>query len=156
MGTLKTVFNSREFDLNDDVLVEFDDYFDKEYRDYNIFSLDEEDILALRNFAEQIRYMDSDSTIYVCTYGYEITNRKGEKSTYADTLWIDTVLPVSKIEELIKESGVAEPSEISFVKNSAEYGNGNIWLVTQDEQSSQIIELTDCKQIGHMAMLYWD
>ena len=37
MGTLKTVFNSREFDLNDDVLVEFDDYFDKEYRDYNIF-----------------------------------------------------------------------------------------------------------------------
>ena len=54
--------------------------------------------------------MDSDSTIYVCTYGYEITNRKGEKSTYADTLWIDTVLPVSKIEELIQESGVAEPA----------------------------------------------
>ncbi len=67
-------------------------------------------IPALRSFAEQIRHMDSDSTIYVCTYGYEIMNRKGEKSTYADTLWIDTVLPVSKIEELIQESGVAEPA----------------------------------------------
>lgn len=156
MGTLETVFNSREFDLNDDVLVEFDDYFDNEYRDYNIFSLDEEDTLTLRNFVEQIRHMDSDSTIYVCTYGYEITNSKGEKSTYADTLWIDTVLPVSKIEELIKESGVAEPSDISFVKDSAEYGNGNIWLVTQNEQSPQIIELTNCKQIDHMTVLYWD
>ncbi len=156
MGVLETVFNSREFDLNDDVLVKFDDYFDKEYRDYNIFSLDEEDIPALRNFVEQVRHMDSDSTIYVCTYGYEITNSKGEKSTYADTLWIDTVLTVSKIEELIKEGGVAEPSDISFVKNSAENGNGNIWLVTQDEQSSQIIELTNCKQIDNITILYWD
>lgn len=156
MGVLETAFNSRKFDSDDDVLVEFDDYFDKEYRDYNIFCLDEEDIPVLRNFVEQIRHMDSDSTIYVCTYGYEITNSKGEKSTYADTLWIDTVLPVSKIEELIKEGGVAEPSDISFVKNRAENGNGSIWLVTQNGQSSQIIELTNCKQIDHMTILYWD
>ena len=92
MGTLETVFNSREFDLNDDVLMEFNNYFDKESRDYNSFSLDEEDILALRTFVAQIRHMDSDSTIYVCTYGYEITNGKGEKSTYADALWIDMML----------------------------------------------------------------
>lgn len=86
MGVLETVFNSRKFDLNDDVLMEFNDYFDRESRHYNLSSLDEEDIWALRNFVEQIRYMDIDSTIYVCTYGYEIMNSKGEKSTYADTL----------------------------------------------------------------------
>ena len=148
MGTLETVFNSREFDLNDDVLMEFNNYFDKESRDYNSFSLDEEDILALRTFVAQIRHMDSDSTIYVCTYGYEITNGKGEKSTYADALWIDTVLPVSKIEELIERSGGVEPSDISCVKDSAENGNGSIWLVTQEKQNPQIIELTDRKQIA--------
>lgn len=104
MGVLETVLNSRKFDLNDDVLMEFNDYFDRESRNYNLFSLDEEDIWALRNFVEQIRRMDIDSTIYVCTYGYEIMNNKGEKSTYADTLWIDTVLPVSKIEELIEKT----------------------------------------------------
>ena len=48
-GALEIVFNSREFDLNDDVLMEFNNYFDKENRDYNSFSLDEEDILILRN-----------------------------------------------------------------------------------------------------------
>lgn len=156
MGTLEAVFNSREFGLNDDVLMEFHNYFDKESRDYNSFSLDEKDILALRTFAEEIRHMDLNSTIYVCTYGYEITNSKGEKLTYADALWIDTVLPISKIEELIEKSGVLEPSDISCVKDSDEIGNGSIWLITQEEQNPKIIELTDRKQINHMIMLYWD
>ena len=76
MGVLETVLNSRKFDLDEDVLMEFNDYFDRESRHYNLFSLDEEDIWALRNFVEQIRHMDIDSTIYVCTYVYEIMNRK--------------------------------------------------------------------------------
>ncbi len=156
MGVLETVLNSRKFDLNDDVLMEFNDYFDRESRHYNLFSLDEEDIWALRNFVEQIRHMDIDSTIYVCTYGYEIINSKGEKSTYADALWIDTVLPISKIEELVEKSGVAEPGDISFVKDSDEIGNGSIWIVTQEEQNPKVIERTDHKQINNMIMLYWD
>ena len=79
MGVLEIVFNSRKFDLNDDVLMEFNDYFDEQNRDYNSFSLDEEDIIPLRNFVAQIKFIDSDSTVYVSTYGYEITNSKGEK-----------------------------------------------------------------------------
>ena len=55
------------------------------------------DINPLQNFVAQIKSADSDSVIYVSTYGYEITNSKGEKSTYADALWIDTVLPISQI-----------------------------------------------------------
>lgn len=55
--------------------MEFNNYFDKENRDYNCFSLDdEEDVLTLQNFVEQIKQTDSYGTIYVCTYGYEITN----------------------------------------------------------------------------------
>ena len=125
MGVLETVFNSRKFDLNDDVLMEFTNYFDEKSRDYNSFCLDEEDIPSLRNLVAQIKVADSDSAIYVSTYGYEITNSKGEKSTYADALWIDTVLPISKIEALIEESGVAEPSDISFVGDSDEIGRAS-------------------------------
>lgn len=54
----------------------------------------------------QIKSIDSESAVYVAAYGYEITNSKGEKSTYADTLWIDTILPVSKIEEIIENVGL--------------------------------------------------
>ena len=43
MEVLETVFNSRKFDLNDDVLIKFDDYFDEKARDYNSFSLDDEE-----------------------------------------------------------------------------------------------------------------
>ena len=86
MGILEIVFNSRKFDLNDDVLMGFDNYFDKKSKDYNSFCLDEEDINPLQNFVAQIKSADSDSVIYVSTYGYEITNSKGEKSTYADAL----------------------------------------------------------------------
>ena len=83
-------------------------------------------------------------------------NSKGEKSTYADALWIDTVLPISKIEELVEKSGVAEPSALSFVKDSDEIGNGSIWIVIQEEQNTKVIERTDHKQINHMIVLYWD
>ena len=55
MGVLETVFNSRKFDLNDDVLMEFNNYFDEKSRDYNSFCLDEEDITSLRNLVAQIR-----------------------------------------------------------------------------------------------------
>nr|WP_296005396.1 hypothetical protein [uncultured Blautia sp.] len=41
MGVLEIVFHSREFDLDDDVLMEFDNYFDEKSRNYNSFSLDE-------------------------------------------------------------------------------------------------------------------
>lgn len=156
MGVLETVFNSRKFDLNDDVLMEFNNYFDEKSRDYNSFCLDEEDITSLRNLVAQIKVADSDSAIYVSTYGYEITNSKGEKSTYADALWIDTVLPISKIEALIEESGVAEPSDISFVSDSDECGNCKVWLIAHKENNPRIIEMTDHKKIDHMIILYWD
>lgn len=35
MGILEIVFNSRKFDLNDDVLMGFDNYFDKKSRPYD-------------------------------------------------------------------------------------------------------------------------
>lgn len=156
MGVLETVFNSRKFDLNDNVLMEFNNYFDKESKDYNTFSLDEEDVLILRNFVEQIKHMDSKSTIYVCTFGYEIINSRGEKSTYADALWIDTVLSIFQIEKLIEEIEVAEVSDISYVEDSVESDNARTWLITQEEQSPQIIEITNRKKIDHMIILYWD
>ena len=157
MGALEAVFNSTKFDLNDEVLMRFDDYFDKRDRAYNSFSLDdEEDIIFLRNFVAQIKSIDSESSVYVATYGYEITNSKGEKSTYADTLWIDTILPVSKIEEIIEKCGIDEPSDISVVENSSENGNGHIWLITQGEDRPQITEITDHEKINRMTMIYWD
>lgn len=157
MGALEAVFNSTKFDLNDEVLMRFDDYFDKRDRAYNSFSLDdEEDIIFLRNFVAQIKSIDSESAVYVATYGYEITNSKGEKSTYADALWIDTVLPISQIERYIEKSGVAEPSNISFVGDSDECGNYKVWLIAQEENNPRIIELTDRKKIDHMIILYWD
>ena len=55
MGILEIVFNSRKFDLNDDVLMGFDNYFDKKSKDYNSFCLDEEDINPLQNFVAQIK-----------------------------------------------------------------------------------------------------
>ena len=157
MGALEAVFNSTKFDLNDEVLMRFDDYFDKRDRAYNSFSLDdEEDIIFLRNFVAQIKSIDSESAVYVAAYGYEITNSKGEKSTYADTLWIDTILPVSKIEEIIEKCGIDEPSDISVVENSSENGNGHIWLITQGEDKPQITEINDHEKINLMTMIYWD
>lgn len=156
MRVLEKVFNLREFDLNDDVLMRVSDYFDEKSKDYNGFTLDEEEIRPLCNFVAQIESVDSASSSYVCTYGYEITNSKGEKSTYADALWIDTMLPISKIEELIEENGVVEPSYISCVGHSDEYGNGKVWIIDHEENNPYIIEMIDRDKINQMIILYWD
>lgn len=154
MGVLETVFRTRKFDLDDDVLMEFDDYFDKKSRNYNSFSLDEEDFISLQNFVEEIKSIDSNSVVYVSTYGYEITNSKGEKSTYADTLWIDTNLTISKIEEIMKKCAVAESSYVSVVGDNTESGKKNVWLIKQE--NAQVTKLTDQEKISQMIMLYWD
>lgn len=62
MRMLEKVFNSREFDLNDDVLMRVSDYFDEKSKDYNGFTLDEEDIGPLCNFVAQVESVDSTST----------------------------------------------------------------------------------------------
>ena len=59
----------------------------------------------------------------------DVYKRQGEKSTYADALWIDTVLPISQIERYIEKSGVAEPSNISFVGDSDECGKYKVCLL---------------------------
>jgi hypothetical protein len=94
------------------------------------------------------------SVVYVSTYGYEITNSKGEKSTYADTLWIDTNLTISKIEEIMKKCAVAESSYVSVVGDNAESGKKNVWLIKQE--NAQVTKLTDQEKISQMIMLYWD
>ena len=55
-----------------------------------------------------------------------------------------------------EESGVAEPSNISFVGDSDECGNYKVWIIAQEENNPHIIELTDRKKIDHMIILYWD
>ena len=75
MGVLETVFRTRKFDLDDDVLMEFDDYFDKKSRNYNSFSLDEEDFISLQNFVEEIKSIDSNSVVYVSTQTWSSLSR---------------------------------------------------------------------------------
>lgn len=156
MGLLETVLGFREFDLNDDVLMKFSDYFDEESKTYNEFSLDDERPI-LKRLVQMIRGVDLDSQVFVCTYGYEITNSHGETSTYADTIWIDTILPISKIEELIAESGIDEPSDISLVGSRDSSGEGTVWLISESEENiPEIIEFSDRQKIDTMLQLYWD
>ena len=107
MGALEAVFNSTKFDLNDEVLMRFDDYFDKRDRAYNSFSLDdEEDIIFLRNFVAQIKSIDSESAVYVATYGYEITNSKGEKSHTLILFGLTQFFLFLKLRKLSKNVGL--------------------------------------------------
>ena len=78
-----------------------------------------------------------------------------EKNQHTPMLF-DTVLPISQIERYIEKSGVAEPSNISFVGDSDECGNYKVWIIAQEENNPHIIELTDRKKIDHMIILYWD
>lgn len=78
MGILEIVFNSRKFDLNDDVLMGFDNYFDKKSKDYNSFCLDEEDINPLQNFVAQIKSADSDSVILLMAMKSQIVKEKNQ------------------------------------------------------------------------------
>lgn len=114
MYFLENVFKSNKFSLNDAVLAEYDIYFDDNSKNYNSFSLDDEDLPNLHEFIESLKINDPNCKLFVFTYGYEIISHNGKKSTYADQLWIDTSLSIHEVEKLVSIMGVAEPSDIRY------------------------------------------
>ncbi len=157
MGLLEEVFNSREFDIEDSVIIKFDDYFDERCREYNSFALDNVDIPILQHLVQLLSDNDCKIEIYVCTYGYAFENSQGVKLTYADCIWLDTTLTLSDVKKIILESKVPEPSDISFIGDCMEAERKKVWLVKQSiDGTPQVIEMCNQNHINKMLQLYWD
>ena len=156
MYFLENVFKSNNFDLNDAVLTEYDVYFDENSKNYNSFSLDDEDLPSLHRFVKTLKVNDPNCKLFVFTYGYEITSHNGEKSTYADQLWIDTSLSIHEVEELVSIMGVTEPSDIRYFCNCDEVEYCHIYLISQSKSGEPIISEIEKEKASQIVTLYWD
>ena len=156
MYFLENVFNSNKFDLNDAVLSEYNIFFDKNEKKYNQFSLDDEDISDLHKFISALKNTDPDCKIYVLTYGYELTSSNGEKFTYADQLWIDTILSTDEVKELISTTGLTEPSDIRYFCDCDEVEYSQIYLIGRSENGDPVISEIEKENANKIVTLYWD
>lgn len=156
MYFLEYVFKSNNFELNDAVLVDYDIYFDKNSREYNSFSLDDEELLDLHRLLMTVKAYDPACKFYVLTYGYELTDTNEEKYTYADQLWIDTNLPICKIEELVSTIGLTEPSEIRYFNDCDEIEYYKIYLVSRSKNGEAVISEIEKEKADQIVTLYWD
>lgn len=156
MYFLENVFKSNKFSLNDAVLAEYDIYFDDNSKNYNSFSLDDEDLPNLHEFIESLKINDPNCKLFVFTYGYEIISHNGKKSTYADQLWIDTSLSIHEVEKLVSIMGVAEPSDIRYFCDGDEVEYCHIYLISQSKSGEPIISEIEKEKASQIVTLYWD
>ncbi|MCH5347816.1 MAG: hypothetical protein J1E40_00705 [Oscillospiraceae bacterium] len=156
MYFLESVFNSNSFDMNDAVLSEYSIYFDEKNKEYNKFSLDDEDVPDLHRFVSTLKDNDPDCKIYVLIYGYELTSSDGEKFTYADQLWINTDLDISEIKELVSTSELTEPSDIRYFCDCNEVEYCHIFLISQSENGDPVISEIEKENASQIVTLYWD
>ena len=156
MYFLENVFNSNKFDITDAVLTEYNIFFDENDKKYNQFSLDDEDMPDLHKFISTLKINEPDCKIYVLTYGYEMTSSNGEKSTYADQLWIDTHLSINEVSELVSTAGLTEPSDVRYFCDCDEVEYSQIYLISRSENRDPVISEIEKVKISQAVTLYWD
>lgn len=137
------------------ILVEYELFFDEYLGDYNKFSIDDkDDIIALKKILEEFIIEDNEAELYVCAYSYEITDYLGNKSMYADILWINTKKNIQEIERLFDECKTFEPSDISVLKNLDDYNQKEIYLF---KKNGDIIKFDMLNELqGNIKVIYWD
>ncbi len=156
MNFLKSLLASTEFAGEDEnLIVKFDDYFSNKNKSYNHFALDEDDdINNLVSFVDTLRKFDNNLKAYVWTYGYESTDINGNKFIYANSVWLDTVLSISKIKLLVSENNI-DPTDVDYVKNG--YYGSKTWLALQsNDKNVQLIRLENEDKVNNMIDLNWD
>lgn len=156
MNVFKSLLTSTEFAGEDEnLIVLFDDYFSPQNKNYNRFALDEDDDISnLVSFVGTLRKIDNDLKAYVWTYGYESTDINGDKFVYADSVWLDTVLPITKIKLLISENNI-DPTDVDYVKNGY-YGSKTRLALQFNGKNAYLIRLENQEKINNMINLHWD
>lgn len=156
MYFLESIFKSNNFDLNDAVLCEYSIFFNENDKEYNRFSLEDEDIPNLHKFISVLKANDNNCRIFVCTYGYELTHSDGGKFTYADQLWIDTDLSICEIKELISKAGLEEPSAVRYFRDCNEIEYCKIYFISLSENRKPVISEAKKENADQLITLYWD
>ena len=120
---------------DDSILIDYDLFFDDQKENCKGFVIDEEDELEKVLYVlSKLKKQFVDSTVYVCAYGEEIINNKGEEIIYAecdlDTSSIERVL----LNIVVRDKNVEKT--IQAVQKAActgEIGDGRIFVIPVED-----------------------
>lgn len=137
------------------LLVEYDLFSDKGSKDYCNFVIDEDkNIFELDNILSRIKKFDKDTKIYVCTYGVDFYDN--EICIYGDTIWINTILSIEKINEFFKNYKELEPSDIVLLSEN-ETIDGEVAMVFLSNGNVEDYKSFSKKiQFSTVKSIYWD
>lgn len=142
---------------DDSILIDYDLFFDDQKENCKGFVIDEEDELEKVLYVlSKLKKQFVDSTVYVCAYGEEIINNKGEEIIYADSLWIHTKESVNNLVSFFEELDSLEPSAIFPLSETEDYFQKKILLF---QSTGDIVNLKDKVNESFMKdikCIYWD
>lgn len=137
------------------ILVEYDLFFNPEYKKYFHFVID--DIVQenkLQSVINEMKKRDNTLIIYVDIYN-DFFDSKGNLSIYSDSLWIKTELNLQEIQEFFIGEYDIEPSDIEFAVKLEDYNYSDIMILhkTGIKDTKEILKEKDMQLVK---TLYWD
>lgn len=140
------------------ILIEYDLYFNEDLGKFNRFSIDDQkDIKILMLVINELKRLDEAMDIYVLAYSYETIDYKGNKSIYADCLWLNTTISVDVIDKMFEGYKGIQPSSISDLREMEEYNQEHFYLFNS---IGNVIDLKSIQSSKHefdnVKILYWD
>ncbi len=141
------------------ILFDYHLFFDDEnIGKYTRFAIDNEDeIRHLKAAIDKLLITDSRASIYVCAYGDESTDHRGERFLYGDSIWVNTAADINEIFDDCEE---LRPSAIFNLDNTDgdtdEKMQTPILYFTNGGTVMDLSESININKLDGLSVMYWD
>jgi len=152
---IEEMINTIQVPQTDYILIDYDLFFNDNIGKYNKFAVDDlKDIQNLKNVLYKIQCKDINARLYVCSYSYETVDCNGNKSIYADCIWINTNMDIGFINKVFDEYKTICPSEIISLRETDDFSQEHIYLLKSD---GMVLDIKKHNfNLNDVVTLYWD
>lgn len=124
---------------------------------YTRFAIDDpSEIEQLKEILRTIRLKDPNIMVYVCAYGNELEDSRGEKFLYADSIWINGSLTKEMVSDGFQNNLNIEPSSIELLCDMEDLNQSPILYLQSDGEMIDLSLPPNLKYLENTITLYWD
>jgi hypothetical protein len=154
---LMKLINSIPIPQSDYILVDYDLFFNEHFGIHSKFSIDNQnDLDDIKHLLDEMKNNDIAMDIFVLADSYITIDCQGNKSIYADCIWLNTRIGAEVIKSKFDGKKAIQPSSISDLVEMEEFTQEQFYLF---KNSGEIVDIKDtCSEceFKNVKILYWD
>jgi len=140
------------------ILIDYCTFFDSaNLGGYTRFAIDNiNEIELLKTIIDRLLTADKNAKLYVCVYGNELVDKGGEKFLYGDSIWINTYIDISFVNQLFDKYKMIQPTLVRNLSEAEEINQKPIICFSRSGDVIKITESNNTEKADRVIVLYWD